>query len=807
MQFEDDELGDGQDPGQDPTKPAWAKDPRISGNVAKMRAQGATESEVQDYLARVEKVAAATMASDMTHAQSSGPAPAPAPDPGVANLKRSGSGFLDVVRNVVGQGLMMGAGDEAEAGARAWAMTMGGQGGTLKTKYQTALKGIRDENAAYDRDHPTASTFGKIGGGLLPVAATAGGALLGRGALAGGAALAAGASEAAAPVATIAATSGAKALAKRLGGAALAGGAFGATAGAMEAQPDPSLSTGESLLDRLKRGASVAPIAAGFGLAALPIAAGIGRASGGLADLFGVGGAQATQRRATSRAADLILQRQIRSGSSIDEMEAEAQRLAGGGTVPQAAPTVPRVETVGVNPPPVTPTAARKPLTLMDVIGQPGRRLAAAAVSTPSKASQNIPSFLEGRMFGSGPRLARDLETGTGMPTVTQPSYLDILKRNAQPGINAAYERAWQNAPPIRTDNIADVLQSPTFQKAEATARTRATEEVAANRPGIQQARPMGRFTEEAQLDTPEGAQSIHVAAPEVHAQDLDRVKQQLDVEIARRQALGDASGVRSLTMMKNKMVGEMDQQIAAAGTPDYARARLQAQTIARKIDAFKQGEQVLTGGAGDADMMKDYLMNLTSEERDEWRRGAQLANVRRLRSVKNGRNAADAIMSNPEQQSRLQLVVDNNDRWKRFNDAIEAERQFGTTRTEVTQGSRTTPLALDVAEMAGGPNPGTVGNDIHQAGHGPLSFAWGKLLQGGVNQYNKRILGIRGNVADQLGNIFLSGSAPGAQGAQDLSAAFDLLRRRQAVHGSLLARYLSPGSAGGILTNNLIQP
>ena len=158
-----------------------------------------------------------------------------------------------------------------------------------------------------------------------------------------------------------------------------------------------------------------------------------------------------------------------------------------------------------------------------------------------------------------------------------------------------------------------------------------------------------------------------------------------------------------------------------------------------------------------------------------------------------------------PEAQSRLQLVIDDPAKWQKFSNALDAERQFGQTRNAVTQGSRTTPLALDVAEMAGGPNPGSVGNDIRQAGNGPLSFAWGKLLQGGVDQYNQRILGIRGNVADQLGNLFMAGSAPGAQGGQDLNAAFNLLRRRQAVQGCpLLARYLTPGTAGGMVTNTL---
>ena len=135
MQFDDDALDPGDDPQDDPTKPAWAKDPRISGNVAKMRAQGASETEVQDYLTRVEKIGAPAanspapagpdpapgtrspgatpMASDMTAVRSTaGASDLCRPDRRAADRRPASAAArpTDVLRNVLGQGLMMGVG-------------------------------------------------------------------------------------------------------------------------------------------------------------------------------------------------------------------------------------------------------------------------------------------------------------------------------------------------------------------------------------------------------------------------------------------------------------------------------------------------------------------------------------------------------------------------------------------------------------------------------------------------------------------------------------------------------------------------
>ena len=68
----------------------------------------------------------------------------------------------DVARSVLGQGLMLGWGDEAEA----WVRTKLGD-----ETYEQAVKDIRQTNATYNEEHPYASLAGEIAGGFIPTVA------------------------------------------------------------------------------------------------------------------------------------------------------------------------------------------------------------------------------------------------------------------------------------------------------------------------------------------------------------------------------------------------------------------------------------------------------------------------------------------------------------------------------------------------------------------------------------------------------------------------------------------------------------
>jgi len=71
-------------------------------------------------------------------------------------------GPVDLARNVIGQGLLLGWGDEAEA----WVRSKLGEG-----TYEEAVAEIRAGNEAYSEDSPYASLAGEIVGGLIPTAA------------------------------------------------------------------------------------------------------------------------------------------------------------------------------------------------------------------------------------------------------------------------------------------------------------------------------------------------------------------------------------------------------------------------------------------------------------------------------------------------------------------------------------------------------------------------------------------------------------------------------------------------------------
>ena len=71
-------------------------------------------------------------------------------------------GPVDLARNVIGQGLLLGWGDEAEA----WVRSKLGE-----STYEEAVAEIRAGNEAYSEDSPYASLAGEIVGGLIPTAA------------------------------------------------------------------------------------------------------------------------------------------------------------------------------------------------------------------------------------------------------------------------------------------------------------------------------------------------------------------------------------------------------------------------------------------------------------------------------------------------------------------------------------------------------------------------------------------------------------------------------------------------------------
>lgn len=101
-----------------------------------------------------------------------------------------GDNIAGLVRNI-GQGLLLGYGDEIEAALRG-ALPKGSFGGLGVGDYETALLNARASAQGYTKEHPVAGVVANVAGGLLPAVATFGasapatGATLGSMAIRGG---------------------------------------------------------------------------------------------------------------------------------------------------------------------------------------------------------------------------------------------------------------------------------------------------------------------------------------------------------------------------------------------------------------------------------------------------------------------------------------------------------------------------------------------------------------------------------------------------------------------------------------------
>jgi len=78
------------------------------------------------------------------------------------SVENESGGAADIARSILGQGLMLGWGDEAEA----WIRSKLGD-----DTYEQAVAEIRATNETYSEEHPYASLAGEIAGGLIPTAA------------------------------------------------------------------------------------------------------------------------------------------------------------------------------------------------------------------------------------------------------------------------------------------------------------------------------------------------------------------------------------------------------------------------------------------------------------------------------------------------------------------------------------------------------------------------------------------------------------------------------------------------------------
>lgn len=231
------------------------------------------------------------------------------------------------------------------------------RGATFGDRRREGTNIVRGLLSDTERAAPVASTVAEIGGAVLPL--VFGGAPSLTGALAGRAGV-----------------TGAKAAVARGVGRVASGATMAAVAGAGNASGGAG-ARGKAAIDAALLGGGLA--------AAIPAGGALFR-----------GGRNATAGAITRR--------------GVQRM---AARLASG-SIDDAGRTIPQVEAALTNA-----TTAGKPLTLMEHIGDPARKLARGAKTNSAAAGQTLSELADARMPGTAGRVDQDIRQGLGVGTQT----------------------------------------------------------------------------------------------------------------------------------------------------------------------------------------------------------------------------------------------------------------------------------------------------------------------------------------------------------------------------------------------------
>lgn len=159
------------DPTQPQQQPTGVDLPRVKRNIAKMIDMKAPETEIDQYLANegvtLEQIRSASMQS---------PSALDVPVAPVVKPTPQGGSFLD---SLVGQGILMGAGDEIKAGVRAGARNIFGNnpGKSYSDLYGQELKDTRSDLQDFTNRNPVAAPALEVAGALATTPFIPGGAL------------------------------------------------------------------------------------------------------------------------------------------------------------------------------------------------------------------------------------------------------------------------------------------------------------------------------------------------------------------------------------------------------------------------------------------------------------------------------------------------------------------------------------------------------------------------------------------------------------------------------------------------------
>jgi len=410
-----------------------------------------------------------------------------------------------------------------------------------------------------------------------------------------------------------------------------------------------------------------------------------------------------------------------------------------------------------------------KQTTLADIGGESLLSRAAGAVNTPGAAKGPRGEFLQERVRTQSDRVIADLAAAAQERLQNTNMLLRDLteqqKRKAAPLYAAAYDT------PVGVLNDKELLaylDRPAFKKAYARAVSMASNE-GESLPQIYRFKTDGNGRP---IYDEDGLPVYGELEDLPNVKILDWVKRGLDDVINAKQTKeGFASTeARIIRNAKNEFLDRLDTLV-----PKYKDARAAFAGDAALKDAIDQGRKVFTMPENDWREVAADFNKLTDMERNMFRAGVvDAAKIQADRITREFGTARDVtrLFDNTQTLGRLRAAFPDAQSFDTFRNQLGEEARFTEVRNRILAGSRTAPLAAEMAEQ-GGPTGAAVGSAIIQGNLQPIaSQLLGQAMQRGAGNV--------GDVAEILGRDLLTPLTP---------QSLDALMRRLATQQEAMAR------------------
>jgi hypothetical protein len=308
---------------------------------------------------------------------------------------------------------------------------------------------------------------------------------------------------------------------------------------------------------------------------------------------------------------------------------------------------------------------------VMDVLGRPAVRRMRGIAALGGESGEMVEQAMVDRFAGRPERMQQALTRTTGKAAENVLETADEIIRRRSQQANELYDVVRQN-PPIQDDKLEALIRSrPSLRRATQQAQNLAAEE------GVRL--PM--------LDTPDGP--VPLRTPEF----LDYTKRALDDMLYRGKMPGEGglgrSELSAIRKTKAELLTMLDDML-----PGYKEARNAFAGETALKNALEEGAEASAKRASPNELARTVQEIATDSEREMFQRGYLDAMRQRI----DAEQLKPTEIRSPKFAKALEAVFGEDD-GARLREALLEDVNLMQSASTIIAGSRTAPLAMDIAE------------------------------------------------------------------------------------------------------------